>query len=270
MAVLKATILLLPVAFAARQNVHLKPEKDAADEVDFKGMEITQSWTGKGSLDMTDAYLNYWNAIPLNSQADFRMAGDLVDLVKLLQARPHLPVECESMWIGQPVSFVVNHAAPKAKDLFLRAFAGGFANMGGIATISVRVADVLKHTAVTELVAMFASNPSSLNLDNVIDGIMRSNTLNNIATEDKKFPGWSMKSIWYWLTGKKTISTLTLKHKPEGEFTPPMVKFKCVKNEFPGKNGTRDRPAFVAIVGDDGEMVPLNAHRLSIFLSALA
>ena len=49
-----------------------------------------------------------------------------------------------------------------------------------------------------------------------------------------------------------------------------MVKFKCVKNEFPGKNGTRDRPAFVAIVGDDGEMVPLNAHRLSIFLSALA
>lgn len=28
--------------------------------------------------------------------------------------RPHLPVECESMWIGQPVSFVVNHAAPKA------------------------------------------------------------------------------------------------------------------------------------------------------------
>ena len=68
----------------------------------------------------------------------------------------------------------------------------------------------------------------------------------------------------------RTISTLTLKHKPEGEFTPPMVKFKCVKNEFPGKNGTRDRPAFVAIVGDDGEMVPLNAHRLSIFLSALA
>ena len=40
--------------FARRQNVHLKPEKDAADEVDFKGMEITQSWTGKGSLDMTD------------------------------------------------------------------------------------------------------------------------------------------------------------------------------------------------------------------------
>ena len=39
---------------ARRQNVHLKPEKDAADEVDFKGMEITQSWTGKGSLDMTD------------------------------------------------------------------------------------------------------------------------------------------------------------------------------------------------------------------------
>lgn len=34
--------------------MHLKPEKDAADEVDFKGMEITQSWTGKGSLDMTD------------------------------------------------------------------------------------------------------------------------------------------------------------------------------------------------------------------------
>lgn len=29
-------------------------------------------------------------------------------------SRPHLPVECESMWIGQPVSFVVNHAAPKA------------------------------------------------------------------------------------------------------------------------------------------------------------
>ena len=42
----------------------------------------------------------------------------------------------------------------------------------------------------TELVAMFASNPSTLNLDNVIDSIMRSDTLNNIATEGANWPHW--------------------------------------------------------------------------------
>ena len=34
--------------------MQLKAEKDVADEVGFKDMQITQSWTGKGSLDMTD------------------------------------------------------------------------------------------------------------------------------------------------------------------------------------------------------------------------
>jgi len=55
----------------------------------------------------------------------------------------------------------------------------------------------------TELVAMFASNPSSLNLDNVIDGIMRSNTLNNIATEGALGPvtlkGHDSKNVWPFL-----------------------------------------------------------------------
>lgn len=55
----------------------------------------------------------------------------------------------------------------------------------------------------TELVAMFASNPSSLNLDNVIDGIMRSNTLNNIATEGALGPvtlkGDDSKNVWPFL-----------------------------------------------------------------------
>lgn len=31
------------------------------------------------------------------------------------ERRPHLPVECESMWIGQPVSLVVTHPGDKVR-----------------------------------------------------------------------------------------------------------------------------------------------------------
>jgi len=68
----------------------------------------------------------------------------------------------------------------------------------------------------------------------------------------------------------RTIATLTLKTKYDRQYNPPMVKFQCVKNEHPGKYGTRDRPAYVAMLGEQGEMIPLNAHRLQLFLMALA
>ena len=83
-----------------------------------------------------------------------------------------------------------------------------------------------------------------------------------------KNPGpYSLKAIWYWLTSKKTSAYLTLKTKQSWPYALPMAKFKCVKNEG---NGLRDKPAFVAIEGDAGESIPLTAHRLSIFLLALA
>lgn len=72
------------------------------------------------------------------------------------------------------------------------------------------------------------------------------------------------------LTVPRTIATLTLQNKREQQYSAPMVKFQCVKNEHPGKYGTRDRPAYVAIEGENGEMIPLNAGRLQIFLMSLA
>lgn len=138
---------------------------------------------------------------------------------------------------------------------------------------------VFTHDLRTELVAMFASNPSALNLDNVIDGIMRSDTLNNIATEGatwdhgllwkvmglipkipgtfsvkfsrqhmwiqtkqmpgKKFPGWSMKSIWYWLTGKKCLGNKN--GCDEHEVT---VRTFCFTQTDPGKTWEIDGGAF--------------------------
>lgn len=83
-----------------------------------------------------------------------------------------------------------------------------------------------------------------------------------------KHPGpYTPKTIWYWLTRKKTTAYLTLQHKPQSKHALPMAKFMCTKNE--GK-GMRDRPAYVAMQGEAGEMIPLTAHRLSLFILALA
>lgn len=132
--------------------------------------------------------------------------------------------------------------------------------------MAVRIADMIKTTAVTSIVSSLAANPSRVNLDNAIDTILRSGKINEISSSKR----WTPKSIWYWLTGKKTIATLTLKTKYDRQYNPPMVKFQCVKNEHPGEYGTRDRPAYVAMLGEQGEMIPLNAHRLQLFLMALA
>eukprot|EP00490_Sorites_sp_Unknown_P010547 CAMPEP_0114641734 /NCGR_PEP_ID=MMETSP0191-20121206/2431_1 /TAXON_ID=126664 /ORGANISM="Sorites sp." /LENGTH=255 /DNA_ID=CAMNT_0001853827 /DNA_START=49 /DNA_END=816 /DNA_ORIENTATION=+ len=255
MAPIKA-LFLLPLALAVREKANLKVDMESEMEEEAGGVVITQ-----GSFDplvLTDAFLNVWSAIPLTSSADFRISGDLVHMVKVLAARPHLPVECESMWIGQPVSLVVNHAADKAADLYAKAFVGGFVNVGGMVSLATKL--------VTGAIASLTANPSAVTLDNAIDAILRSGTVNKIAGNRR----WTPKSIWYWLTGKKTIATLTLKHKPEKKYGAPMAKFQCVKNEHPGEYGTRDRPAYVAILGKDGEMIPLNSHRLQLIIMALA
>lgn len=283
--VLAAAVLLMPFVHAVRQTANVKGEladnseeegkgvqtanvqaEVASNKEERTGVQITQGWADAQTLDLTNAFLTVWNAIPLTSSSDFTISGDLVHMVKVLQERPHLPVECESMWIGQPVSLVVTHPGDKAADLFLKAFVGGYAQIGGVATLAVKIADMIKTTAVTSIVSSLAANPSRVNLDNAIDAILRSDKINDISSNKR----WTPKSIWYWLTGKKTIATLTLKTKYDRKYNPPMVKFQCVKNEHPGEFGTRDRPAYVAMLGEDGEMIPLNAHRLQLFLMALS
>lgn len=64
-----------------------------------------------GEIHMDSSALNLtWHQRHMNSFATWT----LLRWGPSFFTRPHLPVECESMWIGQPVSFVVNHAAPKA------------------------------------------------------------------------------------------------------------------------------------------------------------
>lgn len=49
-------------------------------------------------------------AIPLSASSDFILTGDLTHMVKLLQKRSDLPVECHSDFIGHTVTLVVSEA----------------------------------------------------------------------------------------------------------------------------------------------------------------
>ncbi|CAK9093917.1 unnamed protein product [Durusdinium trenchii] len=260
-------VILVPLAAAVRQNL-LQTQEAVSQEVleaneTTQGVDAFQQW----SLDtpvwaVTNNFLSRWKAIPLSASSDFILTGDLTHMVKLLQKRSDLPVECHSDFIGHTVTLVVSEVMPKAQELYLKAFMGGLVQIGGIATIMFRVAALASGSTSMAVVSTFAANPSALNLDDTIASLLSSEVLQG------KHPGpYTPKTIWYWLTRKKTTAYLTLQHKPQSKHALPMAKFMCTKNE--GK-GMRDRPAYVAMQGEAGEMIPLTAHRLSLFILALA
>ncbi|CAK9081083.1 unnamed protein product [Durusdinium trenchii] len=149
-----------------------------------------------------------------------------------------------------------------ARELFLRAFVGGWVQIGGVASLMTRIASVIRNTAASAYIAIFASNPSVVNLDNAVKKIMESDLIQR-PNGNPITP----KTIYHWLTGRETIAYLSLKNMNRLKKSYSMAKFACVKNEG---QGLRDRPAFVAMDDGTGAPVPLTAQRLSVFLLALA
>ncbi|CAK9082157.1 unnamed protein product [Durusdinium trenchii] len=125
-----------------------------------------------------------------------------------------------------------------------------------------RIASVIRNTAASAYIAIFASNPSVVNLDNAVKKIMESDLIQR-PNGNPITP----KTIYHWLTGRETIAYLSLKNMNRLKKSYSMAKFACVKNEG---QGLRDRPAFVAMDDGTGAPVPLTAQRLSVFLLALA
>eukprot|EP00439_Symbiodinium_sp_Y106_P029100 s2894_g3.t1 len=218
-------LLLLPGSLCMRQT----------HEVQTGGVQVTDNWVHP--MDLTDFFVLHWKEIPVTMSKEFRIEGDLWSMKELLMSRSELEVSCQAANKGWPVYFVVTKPMPKAAEAFQRAFASGFANIAGFASLISFMGQAFHlFPSATKV----ASLVTALQLDKAIDSLLQSGSGSW---------GMTMKEWYLKLMRRKSIAYLTHNAKIlDPRFAPPLVKFHCTEMEGPepkarvtfDRNGTQE------------------------------
>jgi hypothetical protein len=175
---------------------------------------ITLHWVGQ-VLDYRNCFMRLWTAMPVSPSAEFKIVGTKYDISKDLNKRPDLTTSSPSSYNNQPINLCITKPMGDAAKEYAKAFAGGFAGIGGFATLITGATSIFGAGEAATAIHGLASNPSAFNLDAALDALVENSKVSAIKR------GWSR------LTGDKTIAWLSLGSCGRAPIT---IEFKVINH----------------------------------------